>query len=95
MAKAQRWLSLGACVSLILVMWLVILPAAGRTELLTRRIQFLESRGIDPSARFYTDQEAGWRNAKIMEGKLQQFPAAFWQFGDHRRPNCEFKVLGH
>jgi hypothetical protein len=71
-------------VILILLLWLVILPAAGRTQLLSRRIQFFDSRGIDPSARFYTDQEAGWRNAKIMERKLQQFPAAFWQFGDPR-----------
>lgn len=78
----RRWLSLGICVSLILLLWLVVLPAAGRTELLSRRIQFLDSRGIDPSARFYTDQEAGWRNAKAMEERIEECPAAFWRIGD-------------
>jgi hypothetical protein len=81
-SRVRQWLTLVACVCLILLVWLVILPAAGRTELLSRRIQFLESRGIDPSARFYTDQEAGWRNAKTMELKVQQLPAAFWRIGD-------------
>jgi hypothetical protein len=59
--------------------WLGVLPRLARVDSLARQMEFFESRGIDPSARYYTDQPAGWQNAAVMEKKLQQNPEAFWQ----------------
>jgi len=49
-----------------------------RLEPVAKDMQFLESRGIDPSARYYTDQPVGWRSAAAIEEKLNASPAAFW-----------------
>lgn len=39
------------------VVWLVLLPAAGRRDALRRAIDSRERRGIDASAMFYTELE--------------------------------------
>lgn len=66
-------------VAAVLFVWLCVLPRLARVDSIARQMEFFESRGIDPSARYYTDQPAGWRNAAVMEEKLQQNPDAFWQ----------------
>ncbi len=40
---------------IILLIWLVVLPALCRTDTFQRRDQFLHERGIDPSAMIYTE----------------------------------------
>lgn len=45
--------------SLVLgIVWLVFLPWLGRRPGLQQNIEFLERRGVDPSAMFYTELEA-------------------------------------
>jgi len=62
----------------VLVVWCGLLPALSRTTEMRQRIEFLESRGINPSAKFFTEQEAGWRNAADVERRIRQHPEAFW-----------------
>lgn len=73
-----RWLRLLACIAVVLMIWLVALPAASRLDSITQRMSLFEELGIDPSARYYTDQPAGWRNARHMQAILRQSPEAFW-----------------
>lgn len=42
----------------ICVMWLVVLPWTARQPHVRQRIDFLDERGIDPSAMFYTELKA-------------------------------------
>ncbi len=67
-----------AALSAIVLVWCGLLPALGRTTVLRQRIAFLEARGVNPSAKFFTEQEAGWRNAAEVERQLQEHPQAFW-----------------
>ena len=41
----------------IAVVWLVLLPALGRTPELSQRIEREEAQGIDPSAMFWSELE--------------------------------------
>lgn len=70
------WL-VGVCAILVGV-WGLVLPQVARLESVAKDMQFLESRGIDPSARYYTDQPIGWRSAAAIEEKMRASPAAFW-----------------
>ncbi|MFM7168418.1 MAG: hypothetical protein ACKO3T_24495 [Planctomycetaceae bacterium] len=69
---------LGAALVLVAVVWCGLLPVLSRTAGMRQRIEFLESRGINPSAKFFTEQEAGWRNAAEVERRIRQHPEAFW-----------------
>lgn len=80
-SQSRCWAALLLGVSLILLIWLVVLPRIAQIEAVSQRMQFFEARGIDPSARYYTDQPAGWRNAGVMEHKMRQTPEAFWRVG--------------
>ena len=50
-------LRLVAAGCVLAVLWLVILPWLGSRPALKQRMEFLGSRGVDPSAMFYTDLE--------------------------------------
>ena len=54
-SAANGWLRLAAACGALAVIWLVILPWLTRMPALARRIEWHESRGIDPSAMFYTE----------------------------------------
>ncbi len=64
--------------AVIATVWLGVLPRVARLEPVAKGMHFLESRGIDPSARYYTDQPIGWRSAKVIEEKVRAEPQAFW-----------------
>lgn len=49
---------LAACVATVLVVWLGVLPWIGRREPVADRIEWLEQKGIDPSAMYYTELDA-------------------------------------
>lgn len=76
MKRGMMKLLLGT--GLIAGVWLGVLPRVAQYEPVARDLQFLESRGIDPSARYYTDQPIGWRSAAAIEEKVNSSPAAFW-----------------
>ncbi|MEZ6040160.1 MAG: hypothetical protein R3C20_06625 [Planctomycetaceae bacterium] len=67
-------------VGFVLLVWLCVLPRVAQTESFSQQMRFFDSRGIDPSARYYTDQPAGWKNADAMADKMRESPEAFWQF---------------
>ena len=78
MAIKRHWFRLFAASAAVVAVWGFVLPRVARIEPVARDMQFLESRGIDPSARYYTDQPIGWRSAAAIEEKVSAEPAAFW-----------------
>jgi hypothetical protein len=52
------WLSLAAATAMIAVVWTALLPALAEQPRVRERIDFLDSRGVDPSAMFYSDLKA-------------------------------------
>lgn len=80
-AACSGWPALLVGLGLVGLIWLLVLPWVARLEPVEQRIRFLESRGIDPSARFYTDQPAVWSNVQHVKDKLAAAPAAFWSWG--------------
>ncbi len=49
---------LALCVTAIAVVWLLILPWMASRESISDRLNWLEDRGIDPSAMYYTELDA-------------------------------------
>ena len=78
MVVKRGWIGLLVATGVIASVWLGVLPRVAQFEPVARDMQFLESRGIDPSARYYTDQPIGWRNAQAIEDKVKAEPQAFW-----------------
>ena len=70
--RGWGWL-VGVCAVLVGV-WGFVLPRVARLEPVAKDMQFLESRGIDPSARYYTDQPVGWRSAAANRREAQRQP---------------------
>lgn len=85
MAMMRRLCWLLAVSAAVAAVWGYVLPRVARFEPVARDMQFLESRGIDPSARYYTDQPVGWRSAATIEEKVRAEPEAFWG-GSTRKP---------
>lgn len=77
-ARRGGWLRLSVAAVLLAFVWCGVLPALSRRPVVRQRIEFLEGRGINPSAKFFTEQEAGWRNAAEVERRVRQHPEAFW-----------------
>ena len=77
-SRQGRWVWLVSVCAMLVGVWGMVLPRVARLESVAKDMQFLESRGIDPSARYYTDQPIGWRSAAAIEEKLRASPAAFW-----------------
>lgn len=74
----RRVASLLAAVVGIAMVWGILLPAVSQVDTIRTRNDFLDSRGIDPSAKFFTDQAAGRRNAAVVEKKVAENPELFW-----------------
>lgn len=52
---SKRILRLVAVVAVIIVIWGGVLPYLAKTQTVRDRNRWLEERGIDPAAMFYTD----------------------------------------
>ena len=48
---------LGLSVGVIAIVWCIILPWIARRPAMEERLQWLDDRGIDPSAMYYTELE--------------------------------------
>lgn len=57
-ALCRGWATLCAVVFSIGLIWLVVLPWTARRPIVRQRLDFLDKRGIDPSAMFYTELDA-------------------------------------
>ncbi|TWU58299.1 hypothetical protein [Rubripirellula reticaptiva] len=51
-------IKLASCLLVIAIIWLAVLPWIGRRAAVSERIDWLESKGIDPSAMYYTELDA-------------------------------------
>jgi hypothetical protein len=50
-------LRLAACLGIIAIAWLVVLPALGRLSAIERHVRTMEERGVNPAAMVYTELE--------------------------------------
>ncbi len=77
--RRRGWLRLALGSAAILVLWLAALPWLANRTAIRRHIEFLERRGIDPSAMFYTEVEPmGELQARLARTR-REHPASFWQ----------------
>ncbi|TWU42051.1 hypothetical protein [Novipirellula artificiosorum] len=56
--QSQRAIPLAVVTVLIAAFWLVVLPRWAERPAMHERLNWLEERGIDPSAMYYTELEA-------------------------------------
>jgi hypothetical protein len=64
--------------------WGVVLPRLERLASVAERIKRNESRGIDPSARYFTDHPASGRHQERIERLVVEHRDAFWRPSDAR-----------
>lgn len=57
-SNSRRWLTLVTVSLCAGVIWCVVLPWVSRQESVQQRLIFLDERGIDPSAMYYTELDA-------------------------------------
>ncbi|KAA1262197.1 hypothetical protein LF1_47590 [Rubripirellula obstinata] len=56
--RNRRRVALTGCIIAIVSIWGAVLPWLSSYHHVQERLQFLDDRGIDPSAMFYTELEA-------------------------------------
>ncbi len=76
--RAHGWRSLCLSVTAIVIVWTVILPWIGSQQPIRSRIEYLDQRGIDPTALYYTDLEAMQRLESDLTAITRSNPNAFW-----------------
>ncbi len=79
--NAKGWSSLCLGVSVILVVWTLVLPWIGSRQSVRAQIEYLDRRGIDPAALYYTDLEAMERIESEISAILRAHPDVFWRIG--------------
>ncbi len=57
MTITPRW-RLAASIAVIAIVWLLVLPWIADRPTVSDRIEWLDEKGIDPSAMYYTELEA-------------------------------------
>ena len=67
-----------ASCAIICVVWLVLLPILSTQPTTAARIERLESKGIDPSAMFYTDVEIMEEISHRWKETTAKHPDALW-----------------
>ncbi|QDU55764.1 hypothetical protein [Aeoliella mucimassa] len=56
----QSVLNLAGCLVALLLVWGVVLPALTTQPQVEEQLDWLDERGIDPSAMFYTELDLKW-----------------------------------
>ncbi len=69
---------MAACAVAIAAVWLGVLPLAAKTDGVRRMIERNELRGIDPSAKFYSELPAMEGIIDRMDGVSRRRGDAFW-----------------
>ena len=67
--RSHSLLSLALSSLGITLLWCIVLPWLSARPLVRERLEFLEQRGIDPSAMFYTELEAMDAILERLEGR--------------------------
>jgi hypothetical protein len=78
-ALTHRRLRLSICVGLLLVIWLVVLPRISKLPAVERWSAFLDDRGVNPNAKFFTDQPVGFVKSRQVMQRAQENAKAFWE----------------
>jgi hypothetical protein len=73
-----------AGVAAVLIMWLLVLPGAAKHPRVRDFSSFLEARGVDPNAKFFTDQQAGFDGSRQVMRTVSANSNAFWRVGSSR-----------
>ncbi len=79
--KAKGWSSLCLGAVAVLIVWTLVLPWIGSRQSVRLRIDYLDRKGIDPAALYYTDLEAMQRIEADVAAISQAHPDAFWSIG--------------
>ena len=74
----RRWGRLAVCCAVLGIIWLGVLPSVSNTAAVRSRIRFLESRGIDPAAMFYTELDAMDGVLERLDNFHRRNPTALW-----------------
>ncbi|EMI52721.1 hypothetical protein [Rhodopirellula sallentina] len=56
-ARFLRAASFSLVIAVLSIVWLVLLPAYARQPKMRQHLQWLDEKGIDPSAMYYTELE--------------------------------------
>lgn len=75
--KIRPWVRLLAAAAIVAVVWLGILPFVGSRPAIRAYIEHNDSRGIDPSAKFYTELPGMPRFAARVDDARRRDSAAF------------------
>lgn len=78
---AKGWPALCLSVSVILIVWMLVLPWIGSWQSVRSEIEYLDRRGIDPAALYYTDLEAMERIESDVDAISRAHPDALWRVG--------------
>jgi biopolymer transport protein ExbB/TolQ len=84
-AQVCRWSVLSLASASILFTWTVILPWIGDWHAVRGRIDFLDERGIDPAALYYTDLDVMAEIEANIAALENAHPEAFWRLQKSRR----------
>lgn len=69
------------CLALLLAIWLVALPWISGWPAVQQWSEFLDARGVNPNAKFFTDQQAGFVNSRQVMQQISRQPDTFWKAG--------------
>jgi hypothetical protein len=79
--SGRAWFPLLLCLGSLLAIWLVLLPWISNHPAALQWSAFLDSRGVNPNAKFFTDQQAGFVHSRKVMQQARENPRAFWQPG--------------
>jgi hypothetical protein len=74
----RRWSALLLSLAAIASIWLGVLPRLANRSETRRQIDFLDARGIEPGAMFYTELSAMHGVIARMDAFHQRHPRALW-----------------
>ena len=83
-SRRKGWLQLAITTGLVLIVWGSVLPWLSRRPFLRHRIDFLDERGIDPAALYYTDLEVMEQIEAKMTKLRRQHSHSFWRYDQTR-----------
>ncbi len=77
--RIQKYLTLGSSIVLIAIVWGTVLPWIGSHCGINERMENLDSKGIDPSALYYTELEIMESISDKIEEAHRRHGKTFWQ----------------
>lgn len=76
---ANQRLRLSIGVGMLLLIWLVVLPRISQLPMVEQWAAFLDDRGVNPNAKFFTDQPAAFVKSRQVMQRAREHAKAFWE----------------